>query len=142
MPDSAIAGKKILIVEDEAPLRNALVDALTHEGLAVSEAVDGKAGLDLALSTKPDLILLDMNMPVMDGMTMLRLLREDQSYGATAAVIVLTNLGMFSDQEITKTVNTTEPLFYLVKSNWSIDAVVKKVHMVLTRPVTVTVTED
>ena len=73
--------KKILIVEDEAPLRNAISDILSFEGFTVFQAKNGQEGLDAALLEHPDLILLDLMMPVMDGLTMLEKLRQDQAYG-------------------------------------------------------------
>jgi DNA-binding response OmpR family regulator len=130
MNDSAITGKKILVVEDEAPLRNALHDMLEVAHFTVLEAKDGQEGLDLALKEKPEVILLDLVMPVMDGMTMLKKLREDKEYGANVPVIVLSNVGVF-DERVTKGVNPANPSFYLVKANWPIEGVVNKVKTIL-----------
>jgi DNA-binding response OmpR family regulator len=130
MNDSTVVKKKILIVEDEAPLRNALYDMLTHEGFAVLSAKDGQEGIDYALKEKPDIILLDLVMPVMDGMTMLKLLRADKEYGEKVPVIVLSNVGVF-DERVTKEVNTANPAFYLVKANWPIEGVLNKVKTIL-----------
>lgn len=116
--------KKILIVEDEAPLRNAVSDILTFEGFTVFQAKNGQEGLDISLKEHPDLILLDLMMPVMDGLTMLEKLRQDQEFGKTAAVILLTNI---NDPE--KVAQATEAGSYdfLVKSDWNIEDVVKKI---------------
>jgi len=54
--------KKVLVVEDEAPLRMALVDKFTREGFEVVEASNGRIGLEQALKGRPDIILLDLNM--------------------------------------------------------------------------------
>lgn len=115
--------KKILIVEDEAPLRNAVTDILSFEGFTVFQAKNGQEGLDIALREHPDLILLDLMMPVMDGLTMLEKLRADAEYGKNAAVILLTNI---NDPE--KVAQATEAGSYdfLVKSDWNIEDVVKK----------------
>ena len=59
---------KILIVEDETPLRKALVDTLLNEGYEVLEAKGGAEGIATALAEKPDLILLDLLMPQVSGM--------------------------------------------------------------------------
>lgn len=67
----------ILIVEDDVPELNALRDKFTHEGFSILEAKNGEEGLATALREHPDLILLDIIMPVMDGMTMLVNLRKD-----------------------------------------------------------------
>ncbi len=116
--------KKILIVEDETPLRNAVSDILTFEGFTVFQAKNGQEGLDISLKEHPDLILLDLMMPVMDGLTMLEKLRQDQDFGKSAAVILLTNI---NDPE--KVAQATEAGSYdfLVKSDWNIEDVVKKI---------------
>jgi CheY-like chemotaxis protein len=123
MPDQHI-NKKILIVEDEAPLRNAVSDILAFEGFTVFQGKNGQEGLDIALREHPDLILLDLMMPVMDGLTMLEKLRADPGYGKVASVILLTNL---NDPD--KVAQATEAGSYdfLVKSDWNIEDVVKKI---------------
>lgn len=111
--------KTILIVEDEVSMLNALRDKLTREDFFVLEAKNGKEGLEVALLEHPDLILLDVVMPIMDGMTMLKNLREDE-WGKDAKVIILTNL---SDVAVAH-----RSYDYLVKSDWKIEDVVAKVH--------------
>lgn len=81
---------RILVVEDEAPLRMALVDALCAERFGVLEAADGDAGLELALQEGPDLILLDLMLPGRDGFSVLRALREDR---LASHVIILSARG-------------------------------------------------
>jgi two-component system alkaline phosphatase synthesis response regulator PhoP len=114
--------KKILIVEDERILSDALIKKFTQENFVVLSAKDGQQGLSLALTDHPDLILLDIIMPVMDGMTMLRKLRED-SWGKNANVILLTNLS----NAITEPFSQSAHDNYLVKSNWKIEEIVEKV---------------
>ena len=80
----------VLVVEDEEPLRMALVDALTAEGFRVSEAADGERGLALALAEGPDVVLLDLMLPRRDGFSVLRAIREDR---LTSAVIILSARG-------------------------------------------------
>lgn len=118
-----LLNKKILVTEDETPLRNAVSDILSFEGFTVFQAKNGQEGLDIALKEHPDLILLDMIMPVMDGLTMLQKLREDE-WGKTAGVILLTNI---NDPE--KVAASTEAGVYdfLVKSDWNIEDVVAKI---------------
>jgi DNA-binding response OmpR family regulator len=109
--------QKILIVEDEAPLRSLLVKVMGEAGYEVLEADDGQKGLEVALQDHPDLILLDLMMPVKDGMAMLRELRQDE-WGKGVQVILLTNV----DQEEHKAeaaqfgVDT-----YLLKWNWKLE---------------------
>ena len=116
--------KKILIVEDEAPLRNAVADILSFEGFTVLQAKNGQEGLDLALKEHPDLILLDLMMPVMDGLTMLEKMRQDAEWGKNAAVILLTNL---NDPEKIAQATSAGSYDFLVKSDWNIEDVVKKI---------------
>jgi DNA-binding response OmpR family regulator len=83
--------KKILVVDDEQDLREAIITALSYEGFEVIEAVDGENGLEVALREKPDLILLDVMMPKMDGIEMLARLRND-AWGNCVKVIIMTAL--------------------------------------------------
>jgi len=121
--------KRILVVEDEQDLLQALVDKFTREGFEMLEAKNGEAGLDLALKEHPDLILLDIIMPIMDGMTMMKKLRED-GWGKNVPIILLTNLSA-TDAEIIQGVVENEPFYYLIKSDWKIKDVVGKVRETL-----------
>ena len=113
--------KKILLVEDQEFLMKALSDTLVREGFEVLKAYDGAEGLEMAKKNQPDLILLDIIMPVMDGITMLKKLRED-AWGKTAKVIILTNLSSSQAMEASKGANVEE---YLIKSNWKLEDVVR-----------------
>ncbi len=76
-PTGEYAGRKILIVEDEPAIIDVVRRILCLKGYRVIEAVDGRSGIELAISEKPDLILLDVMMPGMDGFEVCRSLRED-----------------------------------------------------------------
>lgn len=71
--------KRVLVIEDEAPIVEILKFNLSREGYEVIEAMDGKRGLELALNEKPDLILLDVMLPGMDGFEICRRVREKSS---------------------------------------------------------------
>ncbi len=116
----------ILIVEDEVSLRHALRDKFVREGFVVFDAKDGQVGLSVALKEKPDLILLDMMMPKMDGMTMLGSLRQSCEWGQSAPVLLLTNLGS-DDKVAMKEITEDSCAQYLVKSNWPMSELVQKV---------------
>ncbi len=116
--------KKILIVEDELPTLKILTDRFREEAFKVLEAKDGKIGLRTALEEHPDVILLDILMPRMDGLTMFKELRKDD-WGKKAVVVLLTNLS--PDDKVLKAVVEYEPAFYLIKTNWRLDDVVAKV---------------
>jgi len=117
-----MVNKKVLIIEDEESVLKVLSTKFTHEGFTVFEARDGEEGLELALKEKPDLIMLDVVMPRMDGLTMLKKLREDV-WGKKVPVMILTNL---SDDK-----NIAEAMIggvydFLVKSSWDIEDVIKR----------------
>jgi DNA-binding response OmpR family regulator len=115
--------KKILVIEDELSLRHVLRDKFTREGFEVIEAKNGEEGLGASLSERPDLILLDIIMPVMDGMMMLKKLRED-AWGKGAKVIILTNL---NDNIKVAEAMAEGSYNFLVKTDWKIEDVVKTV---------------
>ena len=115
--------EKILIVEDEESLRTVLRDKLKGEGYNVLTAKNGKEGLAVALKKHPDLILADIIMPVMDGMTMVKKLRDD-TWGKNVSVIILTNL---SDAEKTAEAVDRGVFDILIKSDWKIEDVVDKI---------------
>jgi len=119
--------KTILVVEDELVLSQTLKEKFTGEDFDVLTAEDGEAGLKTALEKHPDLILLDILLPKMDGMTMLKKLREENDWGKNAKVILLTNVD--SPDMVAKGLKTgfDGSYDYLVKTNWTLDEVVKKV---------------
>lgn len=82
--------KKILVIDDDKLIRESLVALLKNAGQNVVEAGDGEAGLALALSEKPDLVVTDVRMPKMTGLEMIEQLRADD-WGKSVSVIILTN---------------------------------------------------
>ena len=121
--------KTILIVEDEKSLREAIVEVLRGSHFIALEAKNGKEGVEFALEKHPDLILLDLVMPVMDGMEAFKKIRED-AWGAHVPVIILTNLSA-TDETLVEDMITHKPLEYLIKSDWKIHDVVKKIEEIL-----------
>ncbi|QQG41470.1 MAG: response regulator [Candidatus Woesebacteria bacterium] len=116
--------KKILIVEDEPSFLNLLHKELTSKGYTVVDAKDGKEGYDTAVLVKPDLILLDILMPGVDGLTMLELLRKSKE-GKDMKVIILTNLEL--DNNVMKRALDAKPLYYFVKSDIALSALIEKI---------------
>lgn len=123
------ASKNILIVEDEKPLRRALEEALNRESFVTLVAKNGEEGLRIALERHPDLILLDVIMPEMNGVEMLRKLRADV-WGKTASVLVFTN---DTDPEHVGETMENDVTDYLMKIDWEIEDVIKKIKAILMR---------
>jgi len=118
--------KKILVIEDDTFLRNAYRVKLTKSGYTVLLASDGKEGAEMVKSEKPDLILLDLVMPVVDGFTFL----EDakKSGGLPCPVIVASNLGQKEDIDKATMLGAKD---FIVKSDISMDALLEKVQRVV-----------
>ena len=116
--------KTVLIVEDDLALRKVLVDKLNDENFNVLEAADGLQGLEHALNSHPSIILLDIFMPHMDGITMLSKLRSTDSWGKHVNVIVLTNS---TDAQTIATVSGFGSTDFLIKSEWSLEALVARI---------------
>ena len=89
--------ERLLIIEDELPMRTALQDALTAEGYRVLTASDGAAGLERAVAEKPDLILLDIMMPKLDGYALCAELRR---LGLPVPILMLTAKGQVEDRVV------------------------------------------
>jgi len=87
--------ERILIIEDELPMRTALQDVLQAEGYRVMEAADGEIGLRRAMEEKPDLILLDIMMPKLDGYAVCQELRRLSN---PVLVLMLTAKGQIEDR--------------------------------------------
>lgn len=122
--------KIILIIEDEVPQLKILTDLFTREGFLVLQAKNGEAGLKMALEEQPDVVLLDILMPVMDGMTLLKKLRLENAWGKSVPIILLTNVNPESEK-INQIIAESEPSYYLVKSDISLSELVEKVKEVL-----------
>jgi len=119
--------KKILIVDDEAPILNGISDKFTHEGFAVVKAIDGQDGLDKALLEHPDFILLDNLMPNASGFYFLENLRKD-AWGKSARVIMWSNS---HDSTTIAKAKELGALDFMIKSDWEYRDIVKKVNAAL-----------
>jgi len=119
--------KRILIVEDEVDLREAMAEALNDAGFTVLTAADGQVGLSMAKTEHPDLILLDLMMPVMNGHEMMKKLREDE-WGRGANIVILSAM-----DDIDHIARSYEGrlLDYFIKAHLSLDDLVKQVRVLL-----------
>jgi len=100
-------GKKILVIDDERDLVETLTYRLEAFGYEVLTAYDGQEGLDKAREERPDLILLDVMMPKMDGYQVCRMLKFDEEF-KSIPIIMLTARGQDSDRETGETVGADE----------------------------------
>ncbi len=119
--------KKILFVEDEAALQKTLGDVLDQEGYKVISALDGEAGLKMAQTENPDLILLDLVLPKRHGFEVLKMLKGDEKT-KNIPIIVLTNLESMGDVERALELGATT---YLVKASYTLEEVVTKIKKAL-----------
>lgn len=110
--------RRVLLAEDDRFLRKAASTALQRKGYEVLSAVDGQEALRLAREEAPDVILLDLIMPKVQGFEVLRSLKADPAT-SQIPVIILTNLSQDADRSSALTGGARE---YLVKANLSLDA--------------------
>lgn len=113
----------ILIVEDDDLIRQMLVEKFSSAGFAVSRAFNGEEGLTLALSNHPDVVLLDIVLPKIDGFSVLNKLREDE-WGKNALVFIVSSLKDSFDTKRAKKYNVG---FYFIKEDWNPDDLVEDV---------------
>lgn len=124
-----MGGHKILIVEDDPAIRSMYEIKLQGQGYEVQTADNGQKGLELSKSFLPDLILLDILLPNMDGDEMLQKLRETQ-WGASIRVIILTNI---SKSEAPASLRLLHVDRYVVKAHHTPTQVAEIVREVLSR---------
>ena len=98
----------ILVVEDEPALLKIYANQMSEEGFLVLRANNGQEGFDIAIKEKPDLILTDILMPVMDGLTMMQNLRENKAWDKTVPIVFLTNLSA-NEERIMQIITENKP---------------------------------
>ncbi|MEA3420328.1 MAG: response regulator [Acidobacteriota bacterium] len=116
--------KKIIIVEDDAILLKVLNVELLSNGFETLSAVNGESGLDLIRKEKPDLVLLDLLMPKMNGFKVLEALKNDEQL-SKIPVVVLSNLSQKADIEKAKDLGAID--FY-EKATTDLSKLVEKIN--------------
>ena len=116
---------KVVIIEDDPDLREALVRQLRDEDFEVFSAKDGQDGLRRVTQVKPDLIMLDLLMPEMDGHAMMQELLDRHEWVRQIPVLVLTNYG-FGDKPIEDWAEQVQ-MSFVVKSDLSLKEIANKV---------------
>jgi len=115
--------KKILVIEDDKFLRKVINKKLSREGYEVIEAVDGEKGLKAIKEEKPDLILLDIILPEMDGFEVLAEIKEDPVL-SQIPVIILSNLGEKKEVEKGLKMGAKD---YLIKAHFTPGEIMDKI---------------
>jgi len=119
--------EKILIIEDDKFLRELISRKLTEEGFNIAEAIDGEDGIKKIKEEKPDLILLDLILPGIDGFEVLSRVKEDSSL-ASIPVIILSNLGQKEEVEKGLKLGAID---YLIKAHFTPGEIVEKIKSIL-----------
>ncbi len=119
--------KTILIVEDDKFLRELIAKKLSSEGYKVSEAIDGEEGVKKIKEEKPDLILLDLILPGVDGFEVLSQTKEDSTL-SQIPVIILSNLGQKDDVEKGLKMGAAD---YLIKAHFTPGEIIEKIRTIL-----------
>jgi len=117
--------KKVLVVDDESALRRALSDSLKAENLYdVFDAGDGEEALEIVRKEHPDLVLLDISMPKMDGITMAKRMSDEKLLGAPTKVIFLTNSTEIDQIATAVEVGNAD---YLIKADWDMKDIIARI---------------
>jgi CheY-like chemotaxis protein len=121
----------ILIIEDDEVLQKSLAELLTGEGYTVSVESDGVEALAVAHRSHPELILLDLNLPGMYGLSIMEDIRtKGGDWGAGVSIVILTNQNI--DEKIMESVSTYTPTFYIVKAEMNLEQILENVQSVFT----------
>lgn len=120
--------KKVLIIEDNEAYRTILEQKLSGENFDIITAQDGEDGLKIAISTHPDLVIIDLMLPKMNGAMVMNKLREDE-WGREVPVIILTNIN--PDDETLQKLMEKKPSYYLIKSDINLEDLTNKVNSLL-----------
>ncbi|MFA5135025.1 MAG: response regulator [Patescibacteria group bacterium] len=124
-PANTKAEARVLVVEDDQFLRDLLMTKLQKENFDVTTAIDGPGGLEKILSVKPEVVLLDIILPGIDGFEILKRVRSNARVDiASTPIILLSNLGQEADVEKGRALGADN---YLIKSNFTIDEIIEKI---------------
>jgi len=119
--------KKILIIEDDKFLRELISQKLLKEGYDIAEAVDGEKGIKSVKDEKPDLVLLDLILPGIDGFEVLSRIKSDPLLAQTP-VIILSNLGQKDDIDRGLKIGATD---YMIKAHFTPAEIIEKIKKIL-----------
>lgn len=118
---------KILIIEDDKFLRELIARKLQSESFEMVLAMDGESGLELAVKERPDVVLLDLILPGIDGFEVLAKIKKDETI-SSIPVIILSNLGQKDDIEKGMSLGAAD---YLIKAHFTPNEIVEKIRQTL-----------
>lgn len=121
----------ILILEDDSRQREALEAGFAQENCHVITVSNGRDGLEILKQKKPDIILLDLMMPVLDGFSFLDAIKDNEEF-SNIPVIILTNLG--TQERLTNLINLKCDCFF-TKTNTPLKEIIAKTKELLTNPI-------
>jgi len=119
--------KKILIIEDDKFLRELIAQKLLNEKYDIAEAVDGEAGVKAAQKEKPDIILLDLILPGIDGFEVLSRIKSAPEI-SNIPVIILSNLGQKEDIDRGLKIGATD---YMIKAHFTPAEIISKIKSII-----------
>jgi len=119
--------KTILVVEDDTILRDLISQKLKKDNYEIVEAIDGEEGLKKAKEEKPDIILLDLILPGIDGFGVLEQIKKDPEI-AKIPVVILSNLGQKEEIEKGMSLGATD---FLIKAHFTLSEIVVKIKKIL-----------
>ncbi len=119
--------KKILVIEDDKFLRELIVRKLSDDGFATAEAMDGEEGIKKVKEEKPNLILLDLILPSIDGFEVLSQIKKDENL-KSIPVIILSNLGQKEEVEKGLKMGAVD---YLIKAHFTPGEIIEKIKNIL-----------
>jgi len=118
-------GTKVLLVEDDKFLRSICGQKLEKEGFSVFEAIDGERALESVEKVRPDIVLLDVVLPTLDGFQVLKAIRENSNKAvAQTPIIILSNLGQDEDLKKAKEFGAND---FMVKANFTTQQIIEKI---------------
>ena len=120
--------KKVLVIDDSADFREIYEDAISHAGFSVATAANGKVGLDKMLEDRPDVILIDVRMPVLSGDETLAEMRKHKELDNIPVVVMTV---MPADEKGQDVASAGPIVAYITKDNSSPDDVINKINEVL-----------
>ncbi|OGZ66554.1 MAG: hypothetical protein A3C06_00950 [Candidatus Taylorbacteria bacterium RIFCSPHIGHO2_02_FULL_46_13] len=115
---------KVLVVEDNEIIRRAMVDELLLDKFSVAEAMDGEEALAKIISKKPDIVILDIMLPKMNGLEVFKKIRGNPLIAETK-VVVFTNID--ADDKMIEELSSLNPCFYLNKARLRLEELPEKI---------------